>query len=274
MGGGPPSVVGACPRPRHRDGRAHRCRSRRCPSCGLLWAGDTRVKLLANIAAYGGDVVMVTATAPGAKRLPDPRAIREWNDAAPGRWRRLHSAAAQAVRREGHPFAFLGRTFEYQRRGALHVHAVVGVHSARELHAAHRYVFHLDRLRDRHDFGFVDRGRGRGDRRALEVIPAERAARYMAKYLAPIQGGKLTLSETVLRPDCPPPRPLRVAQAHGQDRRDDALASLATPLPHGSGLLAHRRDLRVDRASRSGRRSRCRPAPGGARRRPPRPVAA
>jgi hypothetical protein len=61
-------------------------------------------------------------------------------------------------------------------------------------------------MRGQHGFGFVDRGRKRrGEGRCLEVIPAQRASRYVAKYLSPLDGdGKPTLSETVTRPDVPP----------------------------------------------------------------------
>ena len=173
-----------------------RCRSRRCPSCGLLWAGDARRKLLVNIAEYGGDVTLVTQTAPGADRLPDARAMTEWNESAPRRWRRLHTLARTAAVRQGHVVTIVARTWEYQKRGALHVHVVVGVHTAAELAGAHAYVRHLHRLRSGQDFGFVDRH--------LRRATAEVAARYVAKYLAPIRGGKLTLSETVLRHDVPP----------------------------------------------------------------------
>jgi hypothetical protein len=162
------------------------------------------VKLLSNVTVYGGDVALVTITAPGADRLPDRRAMVDWNLAAPPRWRRLHSAARSAAIREGLPVTIVARTWEYQKRGALHVHVIVGVATALELAGAHAYANHLARLRGLHDFGFVDRGRRTGSRRALEVVPAERAARYMAKYLAPIRGGKLTLSETAQRRDVPP----------------------------------------------------------------------
>jgi hypothetical protein len=181
-----------------------RCKKRTCPSCGLLWAGDTRRKLLANISHYAGDVVLATATAPGRDRLPTPRAMIEWNLSAPGRWRRMHQAARQAAIRNGHTVTLLARTWEYQHRGALHVHVVLGVNTAAELGGAHAYVDELARLRHQHDFGFVDRGRRTGGRRALEVIPAERAARYVAKYLSPLGAdGKPTLSQTVTRRDVP-----------------------------------------------------------------------
>jgi hypothetical protein len=182
-----------------------RCRSRRCPSCGILWAGDARRKLLANVEHYGGDVALVTATAPGSDRLPDRRAMVEWNLDAPGRWRRLHTAARSAAVRRGFRVTIVARTWEYQKRGALHVHVVVGTATAAEMAGAHEYAHQLARLRATHDFGFIDRGRRTGTRRALEIVPAARAARYLAKYLSPLdRDGKPTLSETVLRRDVPP----------------------------------------------------------------------
>jgi hypothetical protein len=197
--------VGACPTPRWRDGKSYRCRSRRCPSCGLLWAGDARRKLLANVSEYGGDVVIVTVTAPGRDRLPTPQAMVRWNLAAPTAWRKLHSRTRQACTRRGQRVTVVSRTWEYQRRGALHVHVVLGVATARELAGAHAYAAELSRRRVGLDFGFVDRGRRTGGRRCLEVIPSERAARYVAKYLSPLDGeGKPTLSETVTRRDVPP----------------------------------------------------------------------
>jgi hypothetical protein len=99
----------------------------------------------------------------------------------------------------------LAWTWEYQRRGALHKHVVVGVGSARELAAAHTYAQALHELAGAHGFGFVDRGRRTGGRRCLEVINSQRAARYVAKYLSPLgDDHKPTLSATVVRPDVPP----------------------------------------------------------------------
>lgn len=150
-------------------------------------------------------MVIVTVTAPGADRLPDRRAMVDWNLAAPARWRALHRRAREACRRRGSRVTVVSRTWEYQRRGALHVHVVLGVATARELAGAHAYAAELASRRGRHDFGFVDRGRRTGGRRCLEVIPAQRAARYVAKYLSPLDGdGKPTLSETVTRRDVPP----------------------------------------------------------------------
>lgn len=192
----------SCPRPRP---GGHRCKSRRCPSCGVLWAGDTRRKLLVNVTAYGGDVALVTVTAPGAKRLPDSASMMRWNRHAPRHWRELHRAASQVARRRHGVLTLVAWTWEYQQRGALHKHVVLGVGSARELASAHTYVQTLHELRQAHDFGFVDRGRAHGGKRSLEMIPPDRASRYVAKYLSPLDSdGKPTLSQTVVRQDVPP----------------------------------------------------------------------
>jgi len=206
-----PAGTLACTRPRA-GGR--RCRSRsKCSTCGTLWAGDTRRKLLANISAYGGAVSIITVTAPGADVLPwddSGRRIRpaeryRWNRTAPQRWRELHRAASQIARRRCGRFSMLARTWEYQARGALHVHVVAGVETADEMAAANVYAQALTDLARAHGFGFVDRGKSTNGVRHLEIIPAARAARYVAKYLSPLSAdGKPMLSETVTQPDVPP----------------------------------------------------------------------
>lgn len=200
MSGSAPS---SCPTPR---AGGHRCKKRRCPSCGVLWAGDTRKRLLVNLAAYGGDVALVTITAPGSDRLGNERAMYDWNRTAPARWRSLHRAARQRAVRQHGKLSMPAWSWEYQRRGALHKHVIVGVHTARERAAAGTYVQALHELRHQYDFGFVDRGRRHAGTRSLEVIPAERAGRYVAKYLSPLGAdGKPTLSDTVTRRDVVPP---------------------------------------------------------------------
>lgn len=184
---------------------------------------------MVNAAAYGGDVALVSVTAPSLPwdrrncshapgqpcsgvhgcRVHD-RYAATWNRDAPRRWRSLHRAAAQVARRRCGKLTLVLRAWEYQRRGVLHMHVVLGMGSAAERAAAHVYVQALDELRQAHDFGYVDRGRMKQGRRHLELVPATRAARYLAKYLAPIavvdgEGrGKLSLAETVVRPDVPP----------------------------------------------------------------------
>lgn len=154
-------------------------------------------------------MVVIAVTAPGRDELPDANAMWAWNASAARRWTRLHRAAAQVARRDrGHTVRMLAWTWEYQRRGALHKHVVLGASTAAELAGAHAYVDALHRLRHNHGFGFVDRGRrsNGSQTRSLEVIPAQRASRYVAKYLSPLdrESRKPTLSDTVTRPDVPP----------------------------------------------------------------------
>jgi hypothetical protein len=188
----PPASPGAspstCPNPRPGGGR---CRARCCPSCGVLWAGDTRVKLLAAADAYGEDVALVTVTAPGSDQLPwdgsrvDDRAAWRWNASAPPRWSRLHRAAAQRTRRRtGHPFKLVSGTWEDQKRGVLHRHLVVPMATPADRHASNVYAQELSRLAGAHGFGHVDRGRRRHGVRQLERVPAGHAASYVSKYLA------------------------------------------------------------------------------------------
>jgi hypothetical protein len=205
-------------------------------SCGVLWAGDTRKRLLANLSAYEGDVVMLTITAPGvdgvswwtrdangrwvdvpdwrAHRIPwaddtqdvaDSSAATAWNCTAPRRWRELHRTASRRARRRRRRLSLLGRTYEYQSRGLLHLHLVLGFATAAEKAGAYAYLAAIEDLRERHGFGFVDRGRKVKRRgRALEVKGTEHAARYVAKYLSPLDSaGKPTISETVKREDVP-----------------------------------------------------------------------
>jgi hypothetical protein len=191
--------------------------------------------LLSNIEAYAGSVALLSITAPGvdgvafwwknpagwvdvpgwrAHEIPwadarrqhaDPAVAIRWNRSAPRRWRELHRAAAQRARRAHGVLSVVSRTWEYQRRGLLHVHVVLGMATPRERAAAHAYALAVEDLRERHGFGFVsDTSRSSSWRqRGLEVIVAERAARYVAKYLSPLKDGKPTLSETVTRRDVP-----------------------------------------------------------------------
>ena len=194
-----------CPHPRP---GGHRCKSRRCPACGVLWAGDTRRRLLANVTAYNGPVALLAVTAPGKDVLPNQAAMWRWNTTAPARWRAMHRAAAQIARRRHGKLSVLAWTWEYQRRGALHKHPVLGMATPRERAAAHTYALALDQLRHVYGFGFIsDTSKsGAWRRKGLQEIAADRAGRYVAKYLSPLDRstGKPTLSETVTRPDVPP----------------------------------------------------------------------
>lgn len=201
---------------------ASRCGSRKCPSCGVLWAGDTRVKILTNVEAYGGDVGLVTATAPGKNVLPhvmvdgrlvvDRWAARRWNKHAPIGWRKMHRKAAQRAqrfaRRHDTTWGVVASTWEYQRRGVLHRHVIVPMATTVDRLASRIYVEALHEMSGEHGFGYIDRGRktrkeGGMWSRDLEIVPAGRAARYVAKYLAGVKGGMLELAETVMHEDVP-----------------------------------------------------------------------
>lgn len=202
---------------------ASRCYSRRCPSCGVLWAGDQRVKLLRNIQAYDGDGALVTVTAPGKDVLPfgeDGRTVqkaaaRRWNKAATQEARKLRRKATQRADRlhrknGGDGWRRLASTWEFQKRGVLHFHDVVPMGSALDRIASQLYADTLAEMAPAHGFGFVDRGRRHRagtswSTRRLEVVPKERLSRYVAKYIAGVKAdGKLALSETVRHGDVPP----------------------------------------------------------------------
>jgi hypothetical protein len=128
-----------------------------------------------------------------------------WNATAARRWTRMHRLASQRAKRRHGAFTIIGWVWEFQRRGALHKHVVLGQETARERAAAHTYALAMEELRQGHGFGFIDGGRRDWRRAGLKVIPADRAARYLAKYVSPLdrRSGKPTLSETVMRPDVP-----------------------------------------------------------------------
>lgn len=123
---------------------------------------------------------MVTVTAPGARELPDSAAIELWNRSAPSRWSKLHRAASAAARRTGGAPRVLGMVWQMQRRGALHVHVVLGYGTAADASSAWNYRCELQRLSSSYGFGYVD-GRNRGD--GSTVMEGGKAARYLSKYL-------------------------------------------------------------------------------------------
>lgn len=204
---------GACPTPR----QGHRCKRRTCPACGVLWAGDTRKKLFVNLIAYDGEAALVTVTAPsmpwdrsacmheqgtscsgrqyGCRVVPSM--AWDWNETAPQRWRALHNVASQYVRRRmPGQLKILGLAWEYQKRGLLHRHVVVGTKTFAQRRAAELYVQRLKLLSAQWEFGFVD-GKITG-RLARE------SAAYLSSYFISGKGAKAAIRETVMRKDVPP----------------------------------------------------------------------
>lgn len=196
------------------------CGKRSCPACGVLWLGDSRIRALAAANVLGDDVTLVSITAPGADRLPwsddgrtvDEEEARAWNEAAPGQWSRLWARASRAARRyakrRGVAWCLLLKSWEYQKRGVLHLHLVLPYGCPVQREATRRCVAALDALRHEHEFGFVDRGqlaeRGPLRRvRRLRAVAAGRAAAYVAGYMASTGAGKEGIAEVARKQGVP-----------------------------------------------------------------------
>lgn len=207
--------AGACPNPYRRklaSGREIliRCKRRSCPACGVLWAGDSRVRLLANlIDGHGGDVAMVTITAPGSEVFDHDQAghvdrhqAEAWNKGAPAQWSRMHRRAQYLLFRSvGRRASVLGYVWAYQRRGVLHVHVALGADTPGEKAAARAYVALLKGgLAHEWGFGFCDL--------TMAYAGSRGVASYFAKYVCKEgRGGRPELAETVAHADVPP-RPI------------------------------------------------------------------
>jgi hypothetical protein len=203
----------------------------------VLWAGDSRVRILTNlIDGYGGAVELITITAPGQAALEsiDGQVVdeiaRAWNKTAPPQWsamwRRLRG---QMARKLGLVPNLLAYVWAYQSRGVLHVHFVLGAETPQEKWATRKlvqllksngqggrgcqYRTHRGELRFVEcgwaadwGFGFVDhqRSRSRG---------AKGLAAYLAKYVCKVgASGQPELAETVAHPDVPK-RPVYIARS-------------------------------------------------------------
>jgi hypothetical protein len=193
---------------------------------------DTRVKLLRN-AALIPLVGMVTVTAPGVAaglawdesrcgvRGPhrhsgklgckvDREQAERWNREARENWRAMHRRASQAARRYAKRIGcdsgvMVARMREFQMRGVLHMHVILPMSTVGERLVSRFYAEQLRDLAEAYGFGHVHLGdRGSGGK-TLTAMSAEKAARYLASYIAPIdgQGGKMSLTHTVMHPDVP-----------------------------------------------------------------------
>lgn len=207
-----------CGRPIPAWRKVHTCRT--CPSYSAIWAGDVRVKLFASLNAYADwyqghnpRIWMVTLTAPGVDGgLPwdeehcwhlgehvhsGPNGCRVqaapaalWNENAPAWWTELHRQARQAAKRSVSTAPeLLVKIWEPQKRGVNHLHLVLGYTTPAERQAAGLYVQELDRLRERHGFGFVDS--------KAPVKEPSAAAAYLSSYFVTGKGKKVSLRESV-----------------------------------------------------------------------------
>jgi hypothetical protein len=197
-------------------GGAQHCKARRCRRYAPIWARDQQRKLFENLGSYSdgeGHAVMFTVTPPGADVLPwdtehckplgehrhggdygcrvVPAIARAWNRAVSTNWRHLHDRCARLAACEtGRRPHLLARAFEHQKRGVLHVHAVIARGTHLDRLAAAAYGRHLSRLASRYGFGRVDTP-------SAPARVAREAAAYISSYLSSEHGGKRTLGETV-----------------------------------------------------------------------------
>lgn len=203
---GSTAVRERCPRPNPFNGA--RCRRRGCPCCGPGWVRSWEAITKLNIGALGGEVMLITITAPGADRLPwscgrehrhsGARGCRvkddyadQWAAHAPEQWKRLRDAARKAVKAAGLPTAalVLERVWEPQKRGVPHLHVVAGARTPVERMAAERFHFELHRLAP--DYGFGEQ------LHVTKPMTAEAAARYLAGYLLGRSAKKGTIRDNL-----------------------------------------------------------------------------
>lgn len=198
------------------------CKKRTCSKCGLVWAKDWRVVLFTNLKHLGGFVMLSAVTPPGQDLLPydeahcahlgthrhrkqlgcriDPDALAQWSHDISKRWKRLHNAARNGVKRKhGRCLPLLMRAWEPQARGAAHVHPVFAVPAPTDVLLASAYFAELARLAPRHGFGFVGQKRGVSQ----QVMEAGRAAAYLSSYFVTGRRAKSTLSENAKNPNLP-----------------------------------------------------------------------
>jgi hypothetical protein len=169
-----------------------RCTRSRCPGNSEKHLRRQSQRIRANVASFGGDVVMVTLTAPGDL---GEVGCWGWNASMFERWRDLRHVAAQDARRrvKGQRNGLLVVVPELQRRGALHLHLLLGAETLLERRWCEAFVRALRRNRLRHGFGQQMHAPLRGG----SWSPARAAGEYVGKlgrYLSKA-GGLRTMHE-------------------------------------------------------------------------------
>lgn len=190
------------------------CKRRSCNHCGKAWVASWEAITRLNIGALGGEVVLISLTAPGADLLPwacsrdhqhagskgcqvDRIYADVWAEGAPQQWKRLRDAARKAVRAAGLPTAalVLERVWEPQKRGVPHLHIVAGARTPLEREAAE--LFHQE-LRERAvEYGFGPQ------LHITKPMTAREAARYLAGYLLGRSRKKGTIRDNLADPRMP-----------------------------------------------------------------------
>jgi hypothetical protein len=191
-----------------------RCHSKRCKTCGPIWAGDFRQRVLRSCVAHGADVALVTVTAPGQhgpNRLPFipstrtvlPDAARRWNLTCENRWSKLHRSAVTSTRRKYGEFRLVAYVWEFQKRGVKHGHFLVPGSTPRERAAATYYANRLNELAPLYGFGHVELGAEFGGTK-YEFVSVVRMQAYLAKYVTKDGANGLPeMLETALQPQAP-----------------------------------------------------------------------
>jgi hypothetical protein len=169
-----------------------RCTRSRCPGNSERHLARQATRVKANVAAFAGEVIMVTLTAPGALSEFD---MWVWNQQMFDRWRQLREIAAKDARRrvKQQPNGLLVVVPELQRRGALHLHLVFGAETFEQRRWAEAFVRCLRRNRLRYGFGQQMHAPLRGS----SWSPARAAGEYVGKvgrYVAKA-GGLRTMFE-------------------------------------------------------------------------------
>lgn len=193
------------------------CGARDCDVCGARWSQDQRVRAVAASECLEGAVGLVTVTAPGRDRFSwgpagsfdnPAEQRREWNRQVRRNWRRLHLKASRPVRElarsNGIVWRLLYRSWEYQKRGLLHVHLVVPAHTDYHRACSELYLSRLWAYARSYDFGYVlggDKRERPGWHRCptLAIANAQEAARYVCKYVASIGHGKDSMATVAQR---------------------------------------------------------------------------
>lgn len=156
-----------------------RCKRRECDHCGPIRAGDEFHRFKANIEAYGGPILVVAITAPGADVLPwqtyemvkpdtgEIISFREvaldwqviWNGTASARYARLWKAASlsadRLLRRHGYRGQLprrVAQVWSPQKRAVWHVHEALPAKTEVERLWSRQVVRYIDNVRKR-EFG-------------------------------------------------------------------------------------------------------------------------
>lgn len=193
------------------------CGSRYCAACGQRWQGDQRAQAVAASEVLPGGAALITVTAPGMAYFGSldawgmtPMRVRydRWNKRARARWRQLHLYASRPMRawakKNGVEWRVWFRAWEFQKRGALHLHLVLPYGTDEERRFTDLYVWNLWNAAAEYGFGYVLGGDRRHQPARGEcpvVVPADgpAAARYVCKYVASVGAGKGSMVEVAQR---------------------------------------------------------------------------